>query len=377
MMSSFFSDKKRENEMMAGHCLSENDFAGASIAFARAAECSIAMANLGGGLVAMCFHDDARELLDLAEKSREKAKIQPRARKVVMQDYEESFETHFQLKEKPTEKLDDVAGLDDVKTELRERAIDPFIHPELYDRFKLNPGGGVLMFGPRGCGKTSIARAVAGEVDATFFSVNAADIRDKYVGETEKNLQRLFEAAHAHPRAVIFIDEVDHLLGRRGNRKIGSVSQFLGLTDGIVRNKNCLLLLAGTNKPWALDEAVVRPGRLGTHIYVGLPDAAARESILSYNLRGVPSNPLNFESLASMGDGYSGADLTEWCNLAKRSAKNRQMSSGCAEAVSMEDFVLVFAGLRPSVTSHELKSFENWRNAGRKPTPTDDPDSNA
>ena len=152
------------------------------------------------------------------------------------------------------------------------KSFEPFLHPELFERFKVKIGGGMLMYGPPGNGKTYIAKAVAGELDAAFFNVNASQIKDKYVGETEKNLQRLFDEARQHDKAVIFLDEVDHLLARRGNRKIGTVAQFLALTDGLVKNNNCMLVLAATNKPWVLDEAVVRPGRLGTHIYVGPPD---------------------------------------------------------------------------------------------------------
>lgn len=113
-----------------------------------------------------------------------------------------------------------------------EPFVAPFEHPAAYQRFEVRIGEGILMYGPPGNGKTSIARAVAGEQDATFFNVNASQIKDKYVGETEKNLQRLFDEARSRDRAVLFLDEVDHLLARRGNRTIGTVTQCLSLTDG-------------------------------------------------------------------------------------------------------------------------------------------------
>ncbi len=272
-----------------------------------------------------------------------------------------------------TEKFSDIAGLDDLKTELNERVIAPFQRPELFARFKISTGGGILLFGPPGCGKTHVARAIAGEVDARFFPVNPAAIKSKYVGETEKNLQALFAEAKRHPKSVIFLDEVDALLSARGNRKIGSVTQFLQLTDGLIRTKNCLLLLAATNRPWALDPAVIRPGRIGTHIFVGPPDLPAREAILKLSLNGVPTaEDVSLAEIATGADGYSGADLAEMCDRAKRAAKNRQMRSGKDEVVTKEDFAEAVGKITPSVSSGQLKQFEDWRKSRQRPSEMDE-----
>jgi len=143
-----------------------------------------------------------------------------------------------------------VAGLDDVKAALRDDVINVMSHPEIYERFKVEGGGGVLMYGPPGNGKTFVAKAVAGELDAAFFAVDASQIKNKYVGETEKNMRRLFEEARQHERAVVFLDEVDALLQKRGNQKVNAVTQFLILADGIAETGDCTLLLLGaTNKP--------------------------------------------------------------------------------------------------------------------------------
>jgi len=252
--------------------------------------------------------------------------------------------------------------LDDLKTELNERVIEPFQRPELFARFKISSGGGILLFGPPGCGKTHVARAIAGEVDARFFPINPASIKSKYVGETEKNLQALFDEAKRHPKSVIFLDEADALLSARGNRKIGSVTQFLQLTDGLIRTKNCLLLLAATNRPWALDPAVIRPGRIGTHIFVGPPDLPAREAIMKLSLNGVPTaEDVSLAEISAGAEGYSGADLAEMCDRAKRAAKNRQIGSGKDEVVTKGDFAEALGKIRPSVSSAELKKFEDWR----------------
>jgi SpoVK/Ycf46/Vps4 family AAA+-type ATPase len=273
------------------------------------------------------------------------------------------------LREKPTTKLADVAGLDEVKETLKEKVVLPFQKPEIFQRFKAKSGAGVLMYGPPGNGKTFVAKAIAGELDAAFFPVNASQIKDKYVGESEKNMQRLFDEARKHERAVIFIDEAEHLLSRRGNRKIGVVTQFLTLADGLVENKNCLLLLAATNKPWNLDEAVVRPGRLGTHIYVGPPDAKARQAIVAYNMREVPAgSDVVFGDIAARTEGYSGADLAEICDTAKMMAVKRQLNSQVPEQVVASDFTAAIERVKPSVTEARVKEYLQWQASGQKPS---------
>lgn len=371
---SFLADKKRDHEAAAEKALSEKDYSAAFFHTAKAAEFGLRLAEEADGKIAVRFLEDADELIDIAEELKEKARQQPSKKGVASklasgkEDEDAENQSQWQLRDKPTEKLDDVAGLDDVKQELREKVIMPFLHPELYDRFKVKVGGGILMYGPPGNGKTFIAKAVAGELDAAFFNVNASQIKDKYVGETEKNLQKLFDEARAQPKSVLFLDEVDHLLAKRGNRKIGTVAQFLSLTDGLVKNTNCLLVLAATNKPWVLDEAVVRPGRLGTHIYVGPPDAKAREAIVAYNMKGVPSaSDVSFADIAAKTEGYSGADMSELCDRSKRFALNRQLTSGKEESVANSDFDAALSKVKPSVTAELMKEFETWKNSKQNP----------
>ena len=370
---SFVADKKREHETSAEKALTDKDYAKAFFHTAKAAEFGLALAEQSEGKIAQRYVEDAFELIEIAGELKAKAQTQAPAetRKAVKEasgGENDSPKTQWELKDKPTEKLDDVAGLDDVKQELREKVIEPFLHPEIYERFKVKVGGGILMYGPPGNGKTFVAKAVAGELDAAFFNVNASQIKDKYVGESEKNMQRLFDEARQHDRSVLFLDEVDHLLARRGNRKIGTVTQFLSLTDGLVKNTNCMLVLAATNKPWMLDDAVIRPGRLGTHIYVGPPDAAAREAIVAYNMREVPvAEGVSFQDIAAETEGYSGADMAELCDRAKRCALNRQLTSGTEESVTMDDFTAALQKVRPSITPDLLKQFETWRDAKLTP----------
>lgn len=271
-------------------------------------------------------------------------------------------------------KLNDVIGLDEVKAEINEKLIQPFLRPELFERFQLkNRNAGVILFGPPGNGKTYIAQAIAGEVDAKFFGVNPSEVKSKWVGQTEKNIQKLFDDAKRYPKSVIFFDEADALLSRAGNQKIGAVTQFLSASDGLTKTKNCLLLLAATNRPWALDRAVTRPGRLGCHIYVPPPDLRARQAILALNLHAVPvADELNLAEVANNTERYSGADLVELCDRAKRAAKNRQVKTGQDEVVSKADLAEAIGKIRPSVSSTQLKQFEAWRKDRQRLSEIDD-----
>ena len=376
---SFVADKKREHETAAEKALVEKDYAKAFFHTGKAAEFGFTLAEQSDGKIAQSYVDDAFELLGIAEELKVKAMKQAPAsvRASVKESAgdEDTAQSQWQLKDKPTEKLDDVAGLADVKQELRDKVIEPFLHPEAYEKFKVKIGGGILMFGPPGNGKTFIARAIAGELDAAFFNVNASQIKDKYVGETEKNIQRLFDEARQHPKAVLFLDEVDHLLAKRGNRKIGTVAQFLTQMDGLVKNTNCLLVLGATNKPWVLDEAVIRPGRLGTHIYVGPPDPPARKAMLEYNLKGVPVvADLGYDEVVAQTDGYSGADIAEVCDRAKRAALKRQLSGEVEAVVVAQDFKDALARVRPSVTAAMMKDFDAWRERRTGPNEGGDED---
>lgn len=376
---SFNSDKKREHEQLAEKALAQRDYAKAFFHTAKAADFGFNLAEQSDGRLARAYLRDANELLDIAVKLKDKArKEQPKAKpekrlqkSTTDSGDEDSGDTEnlasqWQLSERPNIKLDDVAGLDEVKEALREDVILAFSHPDIYERFKVDGGGGVLMFGPPGNGKTFIAKAIAGELDAAFFTVDASQIKDKYVGETEKNMRRLFEEARKNERAVIFIDEIDALLQKRGRQKVNAVTQFLILADGISSDSGgCMLLLLGaTNKPWGIDEAALRPGRFGKQIYVGLPDKAAREAIVQYCLKEVPvEDGFPFEDIADKTEGLSGADMAEICRRAKKKAILRQIDSGQDEVVTTEDIQTIIKKLSSSVSAEQLIAYEKWRDS--------------
>lgn len=208
----------------------------------------------------------------------------------------------------------DVGGLDAVKEQIRRKIILPFQKPTLFQKFRKRVGGGILLYGPPGCGKTLLARATAGECNARFLNVAISDVLDMYIGESERKLAALFEEARRSAPAVMFFDEIEALGGRRQYHResVSSqvVSHFLSELDGFARGNQGVLILGATNVPWAVDPAFRRPGRFDRVVFIPPPDRAARRRILEIALAGRPVGgepPL--DKLAERTSGYSGADL--------------------------------------------------------------------
>ena len=271
--------------------------------------------------------------------------------------------------ERPNVRFDDVAGLDDVKEQIRLKLIYPFAHPDKAKKFGVKSGGGILLYGPPGTGKTLIARAVAGEVEAAFFSVKPSEIMSKWVGEAEQNVQKLFKVARSHPRAVIFIDEVESLVPKR--RDSGStvmqrvVPQILAELEGFERSGGALLFIGATNEPWSLDPAVMRPGRFDEKVYIPLPDFAARRRILEINLKDRPlAAEVRFDDLAQLSDGYSGADVANLCRKACAIPFIESIQTGVDRDVERRDFESVIAQVKPSVNPKELARYEKFAKTG-------------
>ena len=266
---------------------------------------------------------------------------------------------------KPGVKFDDVAGLEEVKAVIRRRVIYPFVHPEITERYKKKAGGGVLLYGPPGTGKTMIAKAIATELEAAFFSVKCSDIISKWVGEAEKNLDKLFAAARACSRAVIFMDETEAIVSKRGgdstvmNRVI---PEFLAQVDGVDSGESALLLLGATNRPWDMDEAALREGRFGELIYVGLPDFDARYEMLRRALEGVPmAEDLDLEELTGRLDGCTGADIKGFVERTKDRPFEREISSGSQSQIEKADIEDAFTRTKPSVTKAQLAKYEKFQ----------------
>lgn len=247
----------------------------------------------------------------------------------------------------------DVGGLDDVKEQVRRRIILPFVKPSLFQKFRRKAGGGILLYGAPGCGKTLIARATAGECDAKFFNVAISDILDMYIGESEAKLHAIFEKARASAPAVLFFDEIEALGGKRSSRHdsptMRLVSQFLAEMDGFAQANAGVLVLGATNLPWAVDAAFRRPGRFDRFLFVPPPDKAARESILRIHLRERPgADAVDAASLARRTPGFSGADLEGLVDAAADAAIEESLASEGEVVLAVRHFEKALQETKPT-----------------------------
>ncbi len=273
----------------------------------------------------------------------------------------------WRLSEKPSLRFSDVAGLDEVKEEIRLKMLYPLEQPELAKRFGIRAGGGVLLYGPPGTGKTMLARATAGEIDAAFFRVSPADILSKWVGEAEQNIKKLFDEARKASRAIIFIDEIEALVPAR--RDDGSsvmqrvVPQILQEMEGIDKKAdNCLLFMGATNVPWQLDPAVLRPGRFDERIYIPLPDLPARQKLLEIYLKHRPlADDVNLDGLAVQLEGFSGADIKYLCDRAAVIPFLKSISAGQEQAIDQQVIEQALRETPKSVTQDVIDRFKAWQ----------------
>ncbi len=215
--------------------------------------------------------------------------------------------------ERPKMGFGEVGGMEALKEEIRLKIIYPLQHVDLYKAYGKAIGGGILMYGPPGCGKTHLARATAGEIQASFLSVGISDVLDMWIGRSERNLHELFEQARANKPCVLFFDEVDALGGRRSDMQGGSarqlINQFLAEMDGVEQSNDGVLILSATNAPWHVDPAFRRPGRFDRVLFVPPPDEPARREILQIHCKGKPIENIDFDQVAAKTENFSGADL--------------------------------------------------------------------
>lgn len=212
-------------------------------------------------------------------------------------------------------KMSDVVGLGEAKKEVRDALINYKKHPDIYSAVGLEPGKGLILYGPPGTGKTFFAKAIAGELDTPFINVKCSQVKDKYVGGTEKLVASLFKAARSHGRCVLFLDECDVLLARRGNEKVNAVASFLTELDGVEKSKAQVFVLLATNHPAVIDGALGRSGRISRFIYVGLPDREERKSLIEKCLAASPvftgvKTEEFVKTLVEKTEGFSSADIS-------------------------------------------------------------------
>ena len=249
--------------------------------------------------------------------------------------------------------LADVAGMDEVKQRLEAAFLAPMRNPDLRRLYGKSLRGGLLLYGPPGCGKTFIARAVAGELGARFIAVSFADIIDMFVGQSERNIHELFEIARRNAPCVLFLDEVDAIGQKRSQLRNtpmrSAVNQLLLELDDISGNNEGVFLLAATNHPWDVDSALRRPGRFDRTLLVLPPDAAAREGVFRYHLKDRPVAGIDLARLASKTDGYSGADIAHICETAAERALMDSVRRGEPRMIGLGDLEAAIGEVKPSL----------------------------
>ena len=254
--------------------------------------------------------------------------------------------------ERPHVTFADVGGMEALKEEIQLKIVHPLKHPELFAAYGKPVGGALLLYGPPGCGKTYLARATAGEVQAAFMPVGLNDVLDMWIGQSERNLHDLFEHAREHRPCVLFFDEVDALAASRSDFRTTAgrhvINQFLSELDGVQYSNEGVLILAATNGPWHVDPAFRRPGRFDQLIFVPPPDGPARAAILRVACRGKPLADMDYDKVAAKTEDFSGADLVAVVDRAVEQKLRAGLKSGRPEPLSTKDLLAAAKTVRPT-----------------------------
>ncbi|GJM35764.1 MAG: cell division control protein 48 CDC48 [Saprospiraceae bacterium] len=265
-------------------------------------------------------------------------------------DLDEEVDKSIDL-ERPKLNFEDVGGMEKIKEEIRMKIIHPLQHPEIYQAYGKKIGGGILLYGPPGCGKTFLARATAGQINSSFIPVGISDILDMYIGQSERNLHAIFQKARSLKPCVLFFDEVDALGAKRSDMRQSAgrhlINQFLSELDGMDDNDG-LLVLGATNAPWHLDDAFRRQNRFGRVIFIPPPDESAREAILQLKLKDKPIGDIDYKRLAKKSAEFSGADLEGAIDLAIESKLAEAMRKGIPQPMETKDLEAAIKKQKPT-----------------------------
>jgi transitional endoplasmic reticulum ATPase len=273
----------------------------------------------------------------------------------------DSIEKEVRNMERPTINFDDVGGMNKVKEEIKIKIIQPMLHPELYKAYGKKVGGGILLYGPPGCGKTHLARATAGQINASFISVGIHDVLDMWMGQSESKLHQLFDLARRRTPCVLFFDEIDALGASRSDMRHSSsktlINQFLTEMDGIDASNDGVLILGATNAPWHLDGAFRRPGRFDRIVFVQPPDTEGRNSILKILLKDKPLDTIDYAALAKQTADFSGADLRAVIDIAIEEKLRESFEKGIPQPIRTKDLLASLKQVKPST--------KEWFNTAR------------
>lgn len=258
----------------------------------------------------------------------------------------------FRKLDKPDMNFADVGGMQKVKDDIRIKIILPQENQALFEAYGKKAGGGVLLYGPPGCGKTFLAKATAGEIKSAFIAVGINEIMDMYIGQSEKNLHGLFETARRNKPCVLFFDEVDALGASRSDMRHSAgrnvINQFLAEMDGINSNNEGILVMGATNAPWHLDAAFRRPGRFDKIIFVPPPDEQAKIEILQLQLKGKPQENIDAGKIASYMKDFSGADIKAVVDTAVEEKLREALTKGGIFPITTNDLVKAAKQIKPS-----------------------------
>lgn len=259
--------------------------------------------------------------------------------------------------------FNDVGGMEEIKKEIDLKIIKPLVHEELYKSYGKKIGGGILLYGPPGCGKTFIAKATAGQIQSKFFTVGLNDILDMWIGNSEKNLHGIFEIARQNKPCVLFFDEIDALGASRSDMRQSSsrhlINQFLLELDGMNSDNEGILVIGATNTPWNLDTAFRRPGRFDRIIFIPPPDEGAKQTILEIKLQGKPTDNIDYKALSKKLDNYSGADIEAIIDLAVEAKLEQSFIDGIPKPLTTKDLINAIDKHKPS-TQEWLTTAKNY-----------------
>lgn len=312
---------------------------------------AVAQYKLGIEIDPLAKDEALAERLGISEAYEDEAEvIDGRVRERSGQEFEAPAEV-----EKPSVDFTSVGGMDKVKEEISMKIIYPLQHRDMFAAYGKKIGGGILMYGPPGCGKTHLARATAGEIDANFISVGISDVLEMWIGSSERNLKAIFNNARVNKPCVLFFDEVDALGARRSDMHGGSgrqlINQFLSELDGVDGDNDGLLILGATNAPWHMDTAFRRPGRFDRVLFVPPPDQPGRASVLKVLLENKPIRDIDYQALAKKTDRFSGADLKAIVEVTVEEKLQQAMRTGVPEPITTKDLLKAIKQVRPS--THE------------------------
>ena len=282
------------------------------------------------------------------------------------EDENKSKKTNKSKKEVAQKKIsnitfNDIAGLEEAKAVFREKVVYAFQYKDIYEKYGKKVGGGLLLYGLPGTGKTMFAEAASNETDSLFIPIKCSDIKSKWYGESENNVKKIFDKARKAKKAIIFFDEFEAIGAKRtdsgdnGNNDL--VPQILAEMQGVgtYNDDSVIMVIAATNKPWSIDSAFLRPGRFDEKIYIPLPDFKARKKMFELKLKTIPQDGLEYEYLAQVTDGFNGADIGAFCDKLKMRAINKSITNKNDCPIVMQDVLEVSKTIKSSVSPEDME----------------------